>query len=230
MSKALSAYPQPSVTVDCVVFGYDGQQLSVLLLNRKEAPFQNKWTLPGGFLHVNEGLEACAERILLSKTGLRNLFMEQLATFGEVTRDPRGRVLSVGYYTLVNPHNFSLVAGEAANDVKWFPLTKLPPMGFDHKHIFTVALNRLRAKLTYQPIGFELLEKQFTLTELQQLYECILQRDIDKRNFRKRLLESGILKATGLKKTGLKNRAPELFEFNETNYKKLIKEGYQFKI
>lgn len=230
MSKALSAYPQPSVTVDCVVFGYDGQQLSVLLLNRKEAPFQNKWTLPGGFLHVNEGLEACAERILLSKTGLRNLFMEQLATFGNVDRDPRGRVLSVGYYTLVNPRKSSLVAGEAANDVNWFPLAKLPAMGFDHKHIFTVALNRLRAKVTYQPIGFELLEKKFTLTELQLLYECILQRAIDKRNFRKRLLESGILKATGLKKTGLKNRAPELFEFNETNYKKLIKEGYQFKI
>jgi 8-oxo-dGTP diphosphatase len=230
MSKALSAYPQPSVTIDCVVFGYDGQQLSVLLLNRREEPFSNKWTLPGGFLQLQEGLETCAERILSTKTGLKNLYLEQLYTFGDVNRDPRGRVLSVGYYTLVNPRKFSLVAGEAANEVKWFGLAKLPPMGFDHKHIFTTALNRLRAKVTYQPIGFELLEKRFTLTELQLLYECILQRDIDKRNFRKRLLESDILTATGLKKTGLKNRAPELFEFNETNYRKLIREGYQFKI
>ncbi len=230
MSKALSAYPQPSVTIDCVVFGYDGQQLSVLLLNRREEPFGNKWTLPGGFLQLHEGLEACAERILSTKTGLTNLYLEQLYTFGDVTRDPRGRVLSVGYYTLVNPRSYSLVAGAAANEVKWFSVSKLPPMGFDHKHIFTAALTRLRAKVTYQPIGFELLEKRFTLTELQLMYECILQREIDKRNFRKRLLESDILTATGLKKTGLKNRAPELFEFNETNYKKLIKEGYQFKI
>jgi 8-oxo-dGTP diphosphatase len=230
MATPLSAYPQPSVTVDCAVFGYDGQQLSVLLLNRREEPFRNKWTLPGGFLLVEEGLEQCAERILRDKTGLRHLFLEQLFTFGEVGRDPRGRVLSVGYYTLVNPRRYNLVSGEAANEVKWFDIQRLPAMGFDHKHIFNTALARLKAKVTYQPIGFELLEKRFTLTELQQLYECILQRPIDKRNFRKRLLESGILKATGLKKTGLKNRAPELFEFDETNYKKLIKEGYQFNI
>jgi 8-oxo-dGTP diphosphatase len=226
----LTDYPQPSVTVDCVIFGYDGSQLSALLLNRREEPFKNKWTLPGGFLRMEESLEDCAGRILATKTGLNKLFLEQLCTFGNVHRDPRGRVLSVGYYALVNPRKFSLVAGEAANEVKWFAISKLPPMGFDHKHIFTTALSRLKAKLTYQPIGFELLEKKFTLTELQLLYECILERPIDKRNFRKRLLESGILTATGLKKTGLKNRAPELFEFDETNYKKLLKEGYQFKI
>lgn len=227
---SLSAYPQPSVTIDCIVFGYDGSQLSLLLLNRKEEPFKNKWTLPGGFLQLPENLKQCAERILFTKTGLKNLYLEQLYTFGEVDRDPRGRVLSIGYYALVNPAKLTLVAGKAANDVAWFNIGELPQLGFDHKAITQTAFTRLKAKLTYQPIGFELLPRQFTLTELQQLYECIWQTPLDKRNFRKRILESGILSATGLKKTGLKNRAPELFEFDKQQYKKLVKEGYQFKI
>jgi 8-oxo-dGTP diphosphatase len=226
----LQQYPRPSVTVDCVVFGYDGNAISVLLINRKEAPFKNMWTLPGGFLFLEETAEESAQRILKQKTGLNNLFLEQLYTFADVQRDPRGRVISIAYYTLVNPKLFNLVLGDAATDIKWFDANKIPKTGFDHKEIIKVALNRLKAKVTYQPIGFELLEKQFTLTEIQFLYEAILQRPIDKRNFRKRMLESKVIKATGEKRTGLKNRAPELFEFDEQQYKKLVKEGYQFKI
>ncbi|MEO5893581.1 MAG: NUDIX domain-containing protein [Ferruginibacter sp.] len=223
-------YPRPSVTIDCVVFGYDCHSISLLLINRKEEPFENMWTLPGGFLYLEETPEEGARRILKNKTGLHNLYLEQLYTFGEVTRDPRGRVLSIAYYALVDPRRFELLAGIAANDVKWFETTKLPKTGFDHKDIIKLALNRLKAKVTYQPIGFELLDKRFTLTELQFLYECILLRPIDKRNFRKRLLESKLIKSTGEKRTGLKNRAPELFEFDEQQYRKLVKEGFQFKI
>jgi len=226
----LQKYPRPSVTIDCVVFGYDGEVVSLLLINRKEEPFKNAWTLPGGFLYMEETPEDTALRILKDKTGLTNLFLEQLYTFGNLSRDPRGRVLSVAYYTLVNPRLFKLVAGDAASDVQWFPIANIPATGFDHKEIIHAALQRLKAKVTYQPIGFELLEKKFTLTELQFLYEAILQRPIDKRNFRKRMLESKVIKATGEKRTGLKNRAPELFGFDERQYKKLVKEGYQFKI
>jgi 8-oxo-dGTP diphosphatase len=226
----LQQYPRPSVTVDCVVFGYDGNAISVLLINRREAPFKNMWTMPGGFLFLEETAEESAQRILKQKTGLNNLFLEQLYTFADVQRDPRGRVISIAYYTLVNPKLFNLVLGDAATDIKWFDASKIPKTGFDHKEIIKVALNRLKAKVTYQPIGFELLEKKFTLTEIQFLYEAILQRPIDKRNFRKRMLESKVIKATGEKRTGLKNRAPELFEFDEQQYKKLVKEGYQFKI
>ncbi len=226
----LQDYPRPSVTIDCVVFGYDGIALSLLLINRKEAPFINMWTLPGGFLFLEETPEESARRILKSKTGLNNLYLEQLYTFGDVKRDPRGRVLSVAYYALVDPRRLELLAGIAANDVKWFESSKLPKTAFDHKEIIKVAYNRLKAKVTYQPIGFELLDKKFTLTELQFLYECILQRPIDKRNFRKRILESKVIKSTGEKRSGQKNRAPELFEFDELQYKNLVKEGFQFKI
>ena len=226
----LQKYPRPSVTVDCVVFGYDGDSVSLLLINRKEEPFKNKWTLPGGFLLLEETPADSAKRILKNKTGLSDLYLEQLYTFADLERDPRGRVISIAYYTLVNPRLFSLVAGDAATDIKWFPVNKIPKTGFDHKEIIKMALQRLKAKVTYQPIGFELLEKKFTLTELQFLYEAILQRPIDKRNFRKRMLESMVIKATGEKRTGEKNRAPELFEFDERQYKKLVNEGYQFKI
>ena len=223
-------FPRPSVTIACVVFGYDGSAVSLLLINRKEEPFNNMWTLPGGFLYPQETPEACARRILKSKTGLTNLYLEQLYTFGEVDRDPRGRELSVAYYALVDPRKFELLTGTAANDIKWFEVNKLPKTGFDHKEIIKVALHRLKAKVTYQPIGFELVDKKFTLTELLYLYEYILQRPIDKRNFRKRMLESKLMKPTGEKRTGLKNRAPELFKSDEPRYKKLVKEGFQFKI
>lgn len=226
----LDKFPKPSVTIDCVVFGYDGEHISLLLINRKEEPYKNMWTLPGGFLHLQETAEDSVKRILKTKTGLTNLFLEQLYTFTAINRDPRGRVLSIAYYTLVNPKRFNLILGDAATDIKWFSIDKLPKTGFDHAAIIKAALNRLKAKITYQPIGFELLEEKFTLTELQLLYEAILQRPIDKRNFRKRILESNVIKATGEKRIGLKNRAPELFCFDETQYKKLVKEGYQFKI
>ena len=230
MQKKFSDYPRPSVTVDCIIFGYQGESLEILLLNRKEAPFENKWTIPGGFLNVDEGLEDAASRILQTKTGLKKLFLEQLYTFGKTDRDPRGRVLSVAYYTLINPKKYTLITGIAANDLQWFPLDKMPKTGFDHKEIINIGIKRLQAKVTYQPIGFELLDQQFTLTELQQLYESILEKQLDKRNFRKRIISSGMLKATGLKRSGSKNRQPELFEFDTAAYKKLLNEGFQFKI
>lgn len=224
----LSKYPKPSVTVDNVVFGYDGVELKILLIKRPLNPFAGAWTLPGGFLNIQETPEETAARILEAKAGLKDIFLEQLYTFAGVGRDPRGRVISIAYYALENVSKHILpLHGE---DVKWFPIKTLPKLGFDHRSIIDAALNRLKAKVHYQPVGFELLEQKFTLTELQCLYETILEAPIDKRNFRKRILETGMLTATGEKRTGLKNRAPELFIFNQKEYKRLLKEGFEFKI
>nr|WP_293834038.1 NUDIX domain-containing protein [uncultured Arsenicibacter sp.] len=228
--QSLSAYPQPSVTIDCVIFGYDGEKLSVLLLNRKEEPYAGMWTVPGGFLYLDETLEESADRILRTKTGLGSLYLEQLFTFGRPDRDPRGRVLSVTYYTLINPEHVELTTGKMANDVNWFPVSQLPALGFDHKDVLQTAIQRLQAKVTYQPVGFELLNPQFTISELQDLYECILNVRLDRRNFHKKITASGILKPTGQKRLGEKNRAPELFEFDRERYDALVKSGFQFKI
>lgn len=230
MNNDLSQYPRPSVTVDCVVFGYDTQQLSVLLLHRKEEPFANHWTLLGGFLRLDETFEVAAERILSSKAGLAGLYLEQLYTFGGLDRDPRGRVLAVSYFALVNPRQYNLVVGNMAHDLRWCPLSDLPALGFDHQHIIELARKRLASKVTYQPVGFELLNEKFTITELQDLYERILGQSLDRRNFYKKIMASGILKATGERREGLKSRPAEMFAFDKTRYEQLIEEGFQFKI
>lgn len=226
MTKAFHQYNNPSLAVDIVVFGYHQKQLSVLLLNRKEEPFKNCWTLPGGFLQIEETLLQVCSRILQTKIGIQNLFLEQLYSFDEVGRDPRGRVISISYYALINPQKFEIVAGHMANDVKWFPLEELPLLGFDHQKIFALALQRLKAKILYHPIGFELLDDTFTMTELHELYECILGIEIDRRNFRRKIIDSEYIIPTGTKREGLKNRHPDLYQFN----KKLQQNNFQLNI
>lgn len=215
MAKQFNSYKNPSLAVDLVVFGYHDQQLSVLLLNRKEEPFKDGWTLPGGFLQMEETLlEVCA-RILKTKIGFDKLYLEQLYSFDDPGRDPRGRVISVAHYALINPHQLEIVAGSMANDVKWFPVGKVPKLGFDHKRIFSQALQRLKSKILYDPVGFELLNDTFTMTELHELYETILGVEIDRRNFRRKILDSEYIIATGTKREGLKNRHPDLYRFNK---------------
>lgn len=215
MIKQFHQYQNPSLAVDIVLFGYHENKLSVMLLNRKEEPFKDQWTLPGGFIQMEETLLQVCERIMKTKTGLDKLFLEQLYSFDEIGRDPRGRVVSISYFGLINPHKFEVVAGNMANDVKWFPVKKLPKFGFDHKKIFTIAMERLKAKILYNPIGFELLDETFTMTELHELYECILGLEIDRRNFRRKILDSEYIVATGTKREGLKNRHPDLYRFNK---------------
>lgn len=219
-------YKNPSLAVDLVVFGYHDDTLSVLLLNRKEAPFQDCWTLPGGFLQMEETFRDTCSRILKTKAGMDDVFLEQLYSFDDPGRDPRGRVIAVGYYALVNPARFSIIAGTMANDVKWFNVRKMPALGFDHKEIFQVALQRLKSKILYYPVGFELLDELFTITELHELYECILQTTIDRRNFRRKILDAEYVVNTGTKREGLQNRHPDLYKFN----KKLKKNNFQINI
>ena len=211
----IKRYTNPSLAVDLVVFGYYEGELSILLLNRKEKPFENKWTLPGGFVHIEDTLSKTCTRILQSKLGIADVYLEQLYSFDEPKRDPRGRVISIAYYALINPTKFQLSAGAMTNDVQWFVIKKMPQLGFDHNSIFDVALARLSAKIQYHPAGFQLLDELFTMSELHQLYETITGLSIDRRNFARKILAADYVINTGLKREGSKNRHPELFRFNK---------------
>ncbi len=208
-------YNNPALAVDLVVFGYYVEELSVLLLNRKDAPFKNEWTLPGGFVHFADTFQETCSRILQTKLGINDVYLEQLYSFDEPSRDPRGRVISVAYYALVNPTKFQLSAGAMTNDVQWFPVDKIPVLGFDHNGICTAALARLQAKIQYHPAGFELLDELFTMSELHRLYETITGLSIDRRNFARKILAAEYVLNTGLKREGSQNRHPELFRFNK---------------
>jgi len=230
MKHALDQYPKPSLTIDCVIFGYTEGQLSILLLQRKEAPFAESWTLPGGFLNLDETCAQAANRVLSSKTGIGGVFQEQLFTFDDPDRDPRGRVLSVAYYALVNAEHYAIAAGQAASDIAWWPWEQLPELGFDHAVIIEKAIDRLRSKVMWQPIGFELLRQPFSMPELQTLYECILKTTFDRRNFHKRIMGLGILKHVGVRRTNERRRPADLFIFDENEYKKALQNGLEFKI
>jgi 8-oxo-dGTP diphosphatase len=223
-------HPRPALTVDCVVFGLDERRLNVLLVQRGQAPFRGKWALPGGFVRMDEPLDVAARRELQEETGLANLFLEQLYTFGAIDRDPRERVVSVAYYALVNMRDHRARAATDARDVAWFGLHDVPALAFDHAEILDTAVERLRGKVRYQPIGFELLPKKFTLSELQHLYELVLERELDKRNFRKRVLAMDLLIETDEVQQHVSHRAARLYRFDERKYRRLAKAGFNFEL
>ena len=223
-------YPRAALTVDCVVFGVDEQELKLLLIQRGHEPFLGAWALPGGFVHVDESLEAAAARELQEEAGVTPLFLEQLYTFGAVQRDPRERVISVAYYTLVKLSDHKVRAATDAADAAWFSVAELPSLAFDHEQIVETALERLKAKVRYQPIGFELLPNKFTLSQLQRLYEIVLERELDKRNFRKKVLGMDILVETDELERDVAHRAARLYRFDERKYKRLAKAGFNFEI
>ena len=224
-------FPRPALTVDCVIFGLDDHNtLKVMLIQRNLAPFQGEWALPGGFVRMNESLDAAARRELAEETGIKDVFLEQLFTFGTPDRDPRDRVVSVAYYALVNLIEHPVQAATDASHAEWFGISEIPALAFDHNAILTMAIARLKGKVRYAPIGFELLPQKFTLTELQKLYETILGVTLDKRNFRKKIIKMDLLLELDEKQTGVAHRAAKLYKFDEVKYKSLSEKGFNFEV
>ena len=190
-------YPHPAVTTDVVVFTIREGRLQLLLIRRSGEPFEGHWALPGGFLDIDEDLELCAKRELAEETGVAGVYLEQLYTFGRPGRDPRERVISVAYYALVPSEKLALRPASDATEAAWFPVADLPPLAFDHDEIISTAHERLVAKLDYSTIAFQFLADTFTLGELQEVYETLVDAELDKRNFRKWALALEQIEETG---------------------------------
>jgi 8-oxo-dGTP diphosphatase len=215
------------VTVDIAIFTVRESSLQVLLVKRGVPPFEGQHAIPGGFLRQDESLEQAALRELYEETGVRNVFLEQLYTFGDPKRDPRGRIVTVAYYALIASDRLSLVAGADAAEAQWFPMNAIPPLAFDHKQILDYAIERLRNKLEYTTVGFQLLSEKFTLGDLQAVYEAILGKQLDKRNFRRKIALLGILKP--LREWQHTGRKPaQLFRFAASRFERLKDKGILF--
>ena len=219
------------IAVDAIVFGYSNNKLNVLLIKQKYGLLKDQWALVGGFVKDNETLNDAVNRELQEEAGIKVNYLEQLYTFGDdINRDPRFRVVSVAYFALVNSTKLMLKADSDAEDAKWFSIDELPPLAFDHHIILQTAQKRLQSKLTYQPIGFDLLPKEFLFSELENLYCTILEKEIDRRNFRKKILSFGIVEETEKFGNKIKGRPAKLYKFNKLKYSKLAIDGFLFEI
>jgi 8-oxo-dGTP diphosphatase len=220
--------PEIQVTVDLVIFALRESDLHVLLVRRGLPPFEGRWALPGGFVREAESLEAAARRELEEETGVRDVYLEQLYTFGDPDRDPRGRVVTVAYYALLTGEATPLVAGTDAGAARWMRARKHPPLAFDHERILTYALERLSNKLEYTTVGFQLLPKKFTLSQLQRVYEAVLGRALDKRNFRRKMALLGILKPLDEWVRDGPSRPAQLYRFSARQFERLRDKGILF--
>jgi len=215
MNTKYAKYEHPGVTVDLAIFTVNENKLKVMLVKRAEIPFRDHWSIPGGFLLHGESLDAAARRVLAEKTGLKNVYTEQLYTFGGPDRDPRARVITVAYFALIPWENLNRPDSKRIADLTWAPVNKLPKLAFDHREILGFAVKRLRAKASYSNIVYGLLPDQFRLSELQTMYEIIIDDRLDKRNFRKRMLATGLLQETGQKDLTGAHRPARLYQFKK---------------
>ena len=218
-------YPHPAVTADCVVFGFDGVSIKVLLVKRGVEPYKGKWALPGGFMKIDETAEECAKRELEEETGLTNTSVEQFYTFTDVNRDPRERVVTIAHYALVRLSDVK--GGDDAEVAQWFTQSEIPSLAFDHDRILRMALNCLKERICFEPIGFELLPEVFTMTELQNLYEAILEVKFDRRNFYNKMLKLGLLAEAEPRPENASRRTPSKYRFNAAKYAELKQKGFR---
>ncbi len=217
-------------TVDNVIFGFDEGDLKVLLIKRGEAPYSGKWALPGYFVYPNEDLDAAANRVLEELTGLREVYLEQVKTFGAVDRHPFGRVITIAYFSLVKINDYKLQPASIALKAQWHPVAQVQELAFDHLEILNRCFQRLKSSVRWRPIGFELLPPHFTLTELQHLYEAILQTELDKRNFRKKILSMELLVDLDQTQEGVAHRPAKLYRFDREKYLRFEAEGFNFEL
>jgi 8-oxo-dGTP diphosphatase len=215
------------VAVDCIIFGFDGNQLKALLIKRGFEPEKGKWSLMGGFVGKSESAEQAAERVLFELTGMRNVYMEQLYTFSDVDRDTAGRVVSIAYFALINIKDYDEDL-QRDHEARWFPLNKIPRLIFDHKKMVMKAKQLLRDRVANHPIGFELLPQKFTLQQLQGLYEAIYETPLDKRNFTKKMLSLGILNKLNEKEKESSRKGAFYYVFDDVKYNKLHSSGIKF--
>ncbi len=219
-----------AVSIDCVIFGFDEGELKILLIERNEEPFKDWWALPGNLVLADESVDQSASRILHELTGLSNIYMEQYYTFGEVDRHPQGRVITVAYYALLRLSNEKSLKpiSSFAKNAQWINVEQLPTLAFDHLNIFNKGLEKIKRRIKYLPIAFELLPEKFTLTQVQHVYEVILGKKLDKRNFRKKILSFGVLKELNEKQKGVSFRAATLYKFDKRKYAKLYGKEFSF--
>ena len=204
-------YPHPAVTTDIVIFTIRQDELKILLIKRALQPHKGEWALPGGFIMLEESLEEGARRELEEETGVKDVYLEQLYTFCQPDRDPRERVITVAFYALIPSDEIEITAATDAEGVSWFGMKEVPELAFDHENILSMANERLTAKLTYSTIAFQFMPSQFTLSELQHVYEIILREPLDKRNFRKRILSLNLIKDIGKERKTGAHRPAKLF-------------------
>lgn len=219
-----------ALSIDCVIFGFKNSALSVLLVKHGEGITKGNWALPGGWIQYNESLDKAAYRILTAQTAVKNIYLEQFYVFGEVDRFLIKRVITVGYYALVNIENFELRAGPTVSDVVWFDIKNIPKMSFDHNKILKKCFTHLQHRVQHEPIGFNLLPKKFTLLQLQELYEAILEKKLDKPNFRRKLNKMNLLVPSSEKQKDVCHRAAQLYKFDKKVYDNLIENGFSFGI
>ena len=219
-----------SVSVDCVLFGYDYPGLKVLLIKRGVDPYKDYWALPGDLVQEKESIDGAVVRVLKDLTGLSNIYSEQVKTFGDVGRHPMGRVFTISHYSLLKADKHDLNPSSFAVEAKWHNIKRLGELAFDHNKIFAACKEKLVKSVQTKPIGFELLPEEFTLSQLQHLYEIILEKEFDKRNFRKKINAMKLLADTGNLQSSVSHRPAKLFKFNKDKYLKLKNSGFSFEI
>ena len=217
-----------TLSIDCVIFGFDNERLKILLVRHGEGISKGKWGLPGGWIQYNEDLDQAAYRILNALTGVHDIFLEQLQAFGDVKRFPDERVITIAYKALIRSNAYDLVPGFTASEVQWFTLAQLPQLIYDHSNILQFGIRRLKHQVRHEPIGFNLLPEKFTLLQLQNLYESILEQKLDKPNFRRKFMKMNLLISCEEKQKDVNHRAAKLYRFDKAVYDQLKESGFTF--
>lgn len=226
----LNDFFKSAFTVDNVIFGFDEGDLKVLLIKRGEEPYKGKWALPGYFVYPTEDLNTAAYRVLEELTGLSNVYLEQVQSFGAVDRHPFGRVITIAYFSLIKISDYNLQPASIAQKAQWHDIAKVKELAFDHVEILQACFNKLKWLIRTRPIGFELLPPKFTLTQLQHLYEAILETELDKRNFRKKILSMNLLVDLGEVQENVAHRPARLYQFDEKKYQSFLSKGFNFEL